>query len=132
MRTYGRAGTRTLLELLLSSCHLSSALGGFALYCHHLQTLLNLPGITLHDDIAARVCRALIFIALRLERLAQTAGIDMLYHTAADNLHGSAHGHVLARLKLIGPSEEHVHQLLLYLRRLILAIVLREARDLLF
>ena len=53
MRTYRRTGTQRVSGFVLSSCHPSSSSDGLILLRQHLQTLLDLSGITLYDDVAA-------------------------------------------------------------------------------
>ena len=72
---------------------------------------------------------ALELEALRRERLTETTGIEVLRDATADDLHGAAHGHILARLLVMRPAEEHIHQFLFYLWRLKLAVVYGQALD---
>ena len=132
MRTYRRTGTQRVSGSALSSCHPSSSSEGpVLLLCQHLQTLPYLSGIALYDDVSARVCSAPVLVSLRPERLAETAGTDVLRQAPADDLHGAAHGHELAGVMLTRTPEEHVNQLLLYLGRLERPVVHCQLHDLL-
>jgi len=83
-----------------------------------MHTDLYLLGRAAHDDIAARVRRALLLVALIHEGTPQVDTAEPLRQVAADYLHGTRHGHELAPLAIRRLSEIDVHQFLLQARRL--------------
>ena len=100
-------------------------LKGAVVQCQHGQALLDFIGRALHDDVAARVLRAARPEPLGSECLSEQAETDVLGDDAPYDLQGTAHGHELARLTPYRLTEEHIHNLLLDVRRLELSAVPR-------
>ena len=97
---------------------------------HVLHTLLDFQARTLYHDIAARVVRATTLVAQFHKGTAYHDWAQLLGGVAADDLHGTCHGHELTRLVLVGFPEIDVHQFRLQPRRLELPVVAVQPLDL--